>query len=76
MRTEINGEKDGKPATYVSTLEHEDTAYCAGCGTGAIAQLILDATLAKPGIWAVEQALPTSLFEETLAQRELVVRVE
>lgn len=75
MRIEIEGEKEGKPATYVSTMEHEDTAYCAGCGTGAIAQLILDGTLAKPGVWPVEQALPTDLFEETLSQRKISIDV-
>ena len=75
MRTEVNGKKDGKPATYISTLEHEDTAYCAGCGTGAIAQLILDGTLSKPGVWPVEQSLSTPLFEQTLEQRQLEVSV-
>ena len=73
MRMEITGEKDGQPATSISTIEHEDTAYCAGCGTGAIAQLILDGTLHKPGVWPVEQSLPTDLFETTLAQRQLEI---
>ncbi|PZO16540.1 MAG: saccharopine dehydrogenase [Leptolyngbya foveolarum] len=74
MRIEIDGEKDGKPATYISTIEHEDTAYCAGCGTGAIAQLVLNGTLAKPGVWPVEQSLPTDLFTETLEQRQLEIK--
>ena len=74
MRIEIDGEKEGNPATYVSTIDHEDTAYCAGCGTGAIAQLILSGRLAKAGIWPVEQALSTELFEETLSQRQLKIR--
>ncbi|MGC1308528.1 MAG: saccharopine dehydrogenase NADP-binding domain-containing protein [Phormidesmis sp.] len=73
MRVQIDGEKAGHPATYLSTLEHEDTAFCAGCGTGAIAQLILTNQLNKPGIWPVEQALTTDLFEETLSQRNLSV---
>lgn len=76
MRTEVTGEKDGKPATYLSTLEHEDTAYCAGCGTGAIAQLILSGRLHKPGVWPVEQVLPTPLFEETMAQRQIEIKRE
>ncbi|MEM8501559.1 MAG: saccharopine dehydrogenase NADP-binding domain-containing protein [Cyanobacteria bacterium P01_D01_bin.1] len=76
MRTEVTGEKDGKPATYLSTLEHEDTAFCAGCGTGAIAQLILSERLVKPGVWSVEQALSTPLFEETLNQRKITVKRE
>ena len=74
MRIEIGGEKDGKPATYISTIEHEDTAYCAACGTGAIAQLILNGTLNKPGVWPVEQSLPTDLFVETLEQRQLEIK--
>ncbi len=73
MRTQIEGEKDGQQATYVATFDHEDTAYCAGSGTGAIAQLILAGRLAKPGIWPVEQVLSTALFEETLAERKLTV---
>ena len=73
MRIAIEGEKDGNPTEYVSTFEHEDTAYCAGCGTGAIAQLILDGTLSKPGVWPVEQSLPTPLFEQTLKQRQLKI---
>lgn len=76
MRVEITGEKEGKPATYLATLDHEDTAFCAGGGTGAIAQLILSGRLDKPGVWPVEQALPTPLFEETLAQRQIAIKRE
>ena len=74
MRISIEGTKDDQPVTYLSTFDHEDTAFCAGCGTGAIAQLILSNRLNKPGVWPVEQALSTALFEETLAQRKLVVK--
>ena len=73
MRIQIEGEKDGHAASYLATFDHEDTAFCAGCGAGAIAQLILSGQLNKPGVWPVEQALSTSLFEETLAQRQLSV---
>ena len=74
MRMKIEGQKNGKAAAYLATFDHEDTAFCAGCGTGAIAQLMLSNRLQKPGVWAVEQSLPTSLFEETLAQRKLTVQ--
>ncbi len=74
MRMQIDGEKDGKAASYLATFDHEDTAFCAGCGTGSIAQLILSNQLAKPGVWAVEQILSTEQFETTLAQRQLVVQ--
>jgi len=73
MRMKIDGEKNGKAASYLATFEHEDTAFCAGCGTGAIAQLILNGQLNKPGVWPVEQILTTQQFEETLAQRQLNV---
>ena len=73
MRVLVEGEKDGQASTYISTFDHEDTAFCAGCGTGAIAQLILSGQLDKPGVWAVEQALSTPLFEETLKQRKLEI---
>ncbi|MEL6882800.1 MAG: saccharopine dehydrogenase, partial [Cyanobacteria bacterium J06607_10] len=64
----------GQDAGYVATFDHEDTAFCAGCGTGAIAQLILSNRLQKPGVWPVEQALTTELFLETLHQRKLSVK--
>jgi len=73
MRIQIDGYKNGKAATYLATFDHEDTAFCAGCGTGAIAQLILSGQLHKPGVWPVEQALPTEQFEQTLAQRKLTI---
>ncbi|MEL6492476.1 MAG: saccharopine dehydrogenase NADP-binding domain-containing protein [Cyanobacteria bacterium J06621_3] len=73
MRMKIDGEKDGKAASYLATFDHEDTAFCAGCGTGAIAQLILSNRLHKPGVWAVEQSLSTELFEETVNQRNLKI---
>ncbi|MEL6161831.1 MAG: saccharopine dehydrogenase NADP-binding domain-containing protein [Cyanobacteria bacterium J06623_5] len=75
MRIEVTGEKSGEKATYLATFDHGDTAYCAGCGTGAIAQLILSGRLKKPGVWPVEQALPTPLFEETLAERQLTIQL-
>ncbi len=74
MRILIEGEKDGQPAKYLSTFDHEDTAFCAGCGTGSVAQLILSGRLNKPGVWPVEQSLSTALFEETLAQRNLIIQ--
>ncbi len=73
MRVQIKGEKAGQKTTYLATLDHENTAFCAGCGTGAIAQLILSNQLTKPGVWPVEQALSTPLFEATLAQRNLAI---
>lgn len=73
MRILVEGEKAGAPSTYIATFNHEDTAYCAGCGTGSLAQLMLAGKLNKPGVWAVEQALSTELFKATLDQRGLEV---
>lgn len=69
IRSEVTGQKDGQPMQVCSTLVHPNTAIAAGCGTGSVAQLLLSKQLHKPGVWVVEQALPTHLFEQTLAER-------
>lgn len=69
IRSEVSGCKQGQQATYCSTLVHENTAIASGCGTGSIAQLLLAGQLKKPGVWTVEQALPTSLFAQTMQSR-------
>ncbi|RUT03502.1 saccharopine dehydrogenase [Dulcicalothrix desertica PCC 7102] len=70
VRSEVSGIKDGKNATYCSTLVHNNTAIAAGAGTGSIAQLLLDG-YSKPGVYPVEEALPTSLFEQTMHSRKI-----
>lgn len=74
VRSEINGIKDGKPATFCSTVVHESAAVATGIGTGAIAELILNGNLQKPGVWPQEQALPTDLFEHLMASRQMPVQ--
>ncbi|MGF1482337.1 MAG: saccharopine dehydrogenase family protein [Cyanophyceae cyanobacterium] len=74
MRAEIIGAKGGQETRFCSTMVHENTAVAAGYGTGSVAQLMLAGKLSKPGIWPVEQALPTALFEETMNSRG--VRIE
>lgn len=69
MRAEITGQKDGKQAKHCTTMVHKNTATAAGYGTGSIAQLLLKGRLHKPGIYPVEQVLPTSLFQEAMASR-------
>ncbi|HAX90102.1 MAG TPA: saccharopine dehydrogenase [Cyanobacteria bacterium UBA11370] len=69
IRSEVSGYKDNQLATICSTLVHEDTAVAAGAGTGSIAELVLAGKLEKPGVWPVEQALSTELFEETMQHR-------
>ena len=76
MRAEITGKKERKKARYCSTMAHKNTAIAAGSGTGSIAQLILEGKLSKPGVWAVEQALPTDLFTEAMASRGIKINQE
>jgi saccharopine dehydrogenase-like NADP-dependent oxidoreductase len=76
IRSEVTGTKNGQPASYCSTVVHENTAVAAACGTGTLAQLILDGKLKKPGVWVVEQALPTDLFEQTMHSRGIKIHQE
>ena len=73
IRSEITGQKQGQPASYCSTLIHNNTTLAAGVGTGTIAELILAGKLKKPGVWVVEQALPTHLFEQVIESRGLKI---
>lgn len=74
IRSEVTGEKDGKTANYCSTLVHENTSIAAAYGTGSIAELMLNGKLKKPGVWPVEQALTTDLFEQTMESRGIKIQ--
>ena len=76
VRAEVTGSKDGQKAGYSATVVHDNEAIATGLGAGAIAQLLLAKKLIKPGVWAVEQALPTDLFKQTLASRGLTIHQE
>lgn len=73
IRSEVTGYKNGQLTTVYSTLMHENTAIAAGAGTGSIAEFILAGKLKKPGVWPVEQALPTQLFEQTMQSRGIKI---
>ncbi|WP_299489733.1 saccharopine dehydrogenase NADP-binding domain-containing protein [Acaryochloris sp. IP29b_bin.137] len=73
MRSAVTGLLDGQPTEAVSTLVLPDTAIAAGYGTGSIAQLILNQELNKPGVWPVEAAVPTPLFQKTMNQRQVQI---
>lgn len=73
IRSAVTGEKAGRPTKVVSTLFQEDTAIAAGYGTGSIAQLLLSGALHQPGVWPVEQVLPTPLFEQVVAERGVLL---
>lgn len=73
MRAAIEGKKDNQSATHYSTMVHQDTAFAAGCGTGSIAQFLLEGKLHQPGIYPVEQVLPTNLFEAAMHSRGIKI---
>ena len=74
VRSQVTGEKDGKPAQVCSTLVYENTAIAAGKGTGSVAELLLSGQLQNPGVWAIEEALSTELFEQTLQSRGIQIQ--
>ncbi|MEM9213145.1 MAG: saccharopine dehydrogenase NADP-binding domain-containing protein [Cyanobacteria bacterium P01_F01_bin.150] len=60
-----------QPQMHAITLTHPDTAIAAGAGTGSLAQLILARRLHQPGVYPVEAALPTALFQEVMTARRI-----
>jgi saccharopine dehydrogenase-like NADP-dependent oxidoreductase len=73
VRAEVTGEKAGQVVRYCSDFVHDSAAVATGNGTGSIVQCLLSGRLNKPGVWAVEQALSTALFEETMKSRNLTI---
>ncbi len=76
VRAEVTGQKNGQNARYCSTLIHDNTATAAASGTGSIAQLLLEGKHQKPGVWPVEEALPTDLFFQTMQSRNIKIHQE
>ncbi|MGA7937974.1 MAG: saccharopine dehydrogenase NADP-binding domain-containing protein [Kovacikia sp.] len=74
IRSEVTGKKEGKAARSLSNLVHPNTAIAAGYGTGSVAQLLLSGQLKKPGVWAIEEALPTDLFKQTMQERDIQIQ--
>ncbi len=75
MRAKVEGKKAGEAASVCLTFGHKNTAIAAGAGTGSIAQFLRSGALKKPGVWSVEDALPTSLFQQALHLRGLEVQI-
>lgn len=73
IRCDAEGTKAGVATHYTSTFAHDSTAIAAGQGTGGVAELILTGKLHQPGVYPVEQALPTDLFRWVLGDRQLQV---
>ena len=76
VRSEVTGIKNGQKAKVCSTVVHQNAAEATGIGTGTIAQLILDGKLCQPGVWPVEQALSTALFEQAMESRGFKIEQE
>jgi len=73
VHSEVTGQKNGETAVFCSDLLHDNTAMASGCGTGTIAQLLLEGKFKKPGVFPVEEALPTDLFEYTMQSRGIKI---
>lgn len=73
MRCDLKGYKSGQQAHYLSNFSHENASMATGLGTGSIAELILTGKIEQPGVYPVEQAVSTDLFEFTLESRGLEV---
>jgi saccharopine dehydrogenase-like NADP-dependent oxidoreductase len=76
IRSEVTGKKDGESTSACSTLVHENTAIAAGAGTGSLAELMLAGKVNQPGVWPVEQALSTELFQHTMQSRGITIHCE
>jgi len=76
MRCDIRGKRGDAPVHYTSTFAHESAAVATGLGTGSVAELVLSGRLQKPGVYPVEQAVPTDLFEASMTDRSLEIRVD
>ena len=74
IRSEVTGEKNGLPARSGSTLVYPNTAIAAGHGTGSVAELLLSGQLNQPGVWAIEEALSTDLFEQAMQSRGIQIQ--
>ena len=73
---QLHGQKQAQPACCQLAFSHQHTATAAGVGAGSVAQWLLAGELNQPGVWSVEQALPTDLFERAMQQRGLVTEQE
>jgi len=73
IRVYIEGEKAGKPLAYLGKMYYKETAQAAGIGAGIVAQLILEGEITKPGLYRVEEIIPTSLFEKMMQSRNVLI---
>ncbi|MBP0018401.1 MAG: saccharopine dehydrogenase NADP-binding domain-containing protein [Cyanobacteria bacterium SBLK] len=76
MTAKIQGIKQGKKATAFVRFVHPHTATAAGYGTGSVARSLLMGELKKPGVWSVEQAFPTAIFQREMRKRNMAIEVQ
>jgi saccharopine dehydrogenase-like NADP-dependent oxidoreductase len=74
MRVDIKGQKNQRSAHYTSSFFHNNTVVAAGIGTGSICQRLVTNQLNPPGVFSVEQILPTAVFEDLLASRSITLQ--
>lgn len=70
---DVNGWKDNQQQSFRLEFFHDHTAIAAGIGAGIVAQLLLNQDIIQPGVWSVEQALTSDLFEKMMARRQLSI---
>ncbi|MEB3163319.1 MAG: saccharopine dehydrogenase NADP-binding domain-containing protein [Prochlorothrix sp.] len=73
---DVEGQSQGQATRARVTLSHPQMLRTVGAGTGSLAQLLLSQSWQAPGVWPVEQALPSPLFQKTLQQRGLSVTLD
>ncbi len=73
MRVDVVGQKEGRSGRYSATFVHDSAAISTGMGTGSVAEFILSGRLRQPGVWPIEQAVTTPLFNEMLDSRQIKV---
>ena len=73
MKAEVKGIKAGKNTSVFANFFHPHTAVAAGYGTGSVARSLLTGELQKPGVWCVEQAFPTELFQREMKKRNIAI---
>lgn len=74
MRCDVRGDRQGQPAHYCATFTHKSAAIATGQGTGSIAELILAGKIHQSGVYPVEKALSTDLFQAVMERRHLTVQ--
>ena len=62
MRAIVSGTKDGTPQQVTVDFVHEHTAIAAGLGVALVAELVLSDQINQPGLYPVEQIIPSNLF--------------